>query len=118
MQKDRLSGQVSLFGDLELAPAGKRNGRTTDFAPWSLSEKLSYEKELLGFYVTGHPLDAYRDLLEAGKYSPITELVNLEDKGQVKVAGSISSLEKKFTRKEGKLFAVVMLRKRGSTIGS
>jgi DNA polymerase-3 subunit alpha len=109
LHRDRLSGQVSLFGDLELAPATNRNGRTTEFAPWSLSEKLAYEKELLGFYVTGHPLDAYRDLLEAGKFTPITELTALEDRGQVKVAGSISSLEKKFTRKEGKPFAVVTL---------
>jgi DNA polymerase-3 subunit alpha len=109
LHRDRLSGQVSLFGDLELAPAAKRNGRAAEFTPWSLSEKLAFEKELLGFYVTGHPLDAYRDLLEGGKYSPITELPNLEDKSQVKVAGSISGLEKKFTRKEGKPFAVVML---------
>ena len=101
---------MSLFGDLELAPAaGKRNGRSAQFTPWSLSEKLAYEKELLGFYVTGHPLDAYRDLLEGGKYTAITDLANLEDREQVKVAGSISSLEKKFTRKDGKPFAVMTL---------
>ena len=87
----------------------KRNGRTTEFAPWSLSEKLAFEKELLGFYVTGHPLDAYRDLLEGGKYTAITDLGNREDREQVKVAGSISSLEKKFTRKDGKPFAVMSL---------
>jgi DNA polymerase III subunit alpha len=110
LQKDRLTGQVSLFGDLELAPAaGKRNGRTAEFTPWSLSEKLAYEKELLGFYVTGHPLDAYRDLIEGGKYTAITDLANLEDREQVKVAGTISSLEKKFTRKDGKPFAVMTL---------
>jgi DNA polymerase-3 subunit alpha len=110
LQKDRLTGQVSLFGDLELAPAaGKRNGRTAEFTPWSLSEKLAYEKELLGFYVTGHPLDAYRDLIEGGKYTAITDLGNLQDREQVKVAGTISSLEKKFTRKDGKPFAVMTL---------
>jgi DNA polymerase III subunit alpha len=109
LQRDRVTGQVSLFGDLELIPAGKRNGRTTEFTPWGVSEKLAYEKELLGFYVTGHPLDAYRDLLEGGKYTAITDLANLEDREQVKVAGSISSLEKKFTRKDGKPFAVTTL---------
>jgi DNA polymerase III subunit alpha len=109
LQRDRMTGQVSLFGDLELAPVVKRNGRTIEFAPWSLSEKLAYEKELLGFYVTGHPLDAYRDLLEGGKYTAISDLGNREDKEQVKVAGSISSFEKKFTRKDGKPFAVMAL---------
>ncbi|MBV9274050.1 MAG: DNA polymerase III subunit alpha [Verrucomicrobia bacterium] len=109
IQKDRLTGQVSLFGDLEVAPARKKNGQPADFTPWTLSEKLAYEKELLGFYVTGHPLDAYRDLIEGGKYTAVSELINLEDRSSVKVAGSIATLEKKFTRKDGKAFAVMTL---------
>jgi DNA polymerase III subunit alpha len=109
IQKDRLTGQVSLFGDLEVAPARKKNGQPADFTPWTLSEKLAYEKELLGFYVTGHPLDAYRDLIEGGKYTPVSELTDLEDRSSVKVAGSIATLEKKFTRKDGKAFAVMTL---------
>ncbi|MBV8352285.1 MAG: DNA polymerase III subunit alpha, partial [Verrucomicrobia bacterium] len=59
--KDRRTGQVSLFGDFELTPAPKTNGDTVQYTPWSLGEKLGYEKELLGFYITGHPLEAYRE---------------------------------------------------------
>jgi DNA polymerase-3 subunit alpha len=106
-QKDRLAGQVSLFGDLDLPPSAKRNGHAESFTPWPLNEKLGYEKELLGFYVTGHPLDAYRDLIETGKFTPITELSEQADKSQVRVAGSVSALERKYTRKEGKPFAVM-----------
>jgi DNA polymerase III subunit alpha len=106
-QKDRMAGQVSLFGDQDLPPSAKRNGHADSFTPWPLNEKLGYEKELLGFYVTGHPLDAYRDLIESGKFTPIAELAEQTDKSQLRIAGSISALERKYTRKEGKPFAVM-----------
>jgi DNA polymerase-3 subunit alpha len=106
-QRDRRSGQVSLFGELELAPARKDNGNSAQVTSWSLGEKLGYEKELLGFYVTGHPLNAYRDLIEGGKFLRISELSLQEDKATIQIAGSISSFEKKHTRKDGKPFAVL-----------
>src|SRR6266446_1231310 len=52
--RDRAAGQVSLFGEMEPRISRRRTVRQ-----WSEHEKLSYEKELLGFYVSGHPLDAY-----------------------------------------------------------
>jgi DNA polymerase-3 subunit alpha len=107
--RDRRSGQVSLFGDLELAPASKTNGETVDFTPWSIAEKLGYEKDLLGFYITGHPLDAYREIIEGGKYVAIRDLANQEDKVIVQVAGSISAFDKKHTRKDGKPFAILTI---------
>jgi DNA polymerase-3 subunit alpha len=106
-QKDRVSGQVSLFGELDIVPGSKSNGDSVHFTPWTLGEKLGYEKELLGFYVTGHPLDAYRDLLESGKYLPISHLPDQEDRSTIQIAGSISTFEKKFTRKDGKPFAIL-----------
>src|SRR5213596_3057736 len=57
-QRDRTVGQVSLFDEATHAATTKRRVVT----PWSDHERLSYEKELLGFYVSGHPLDAYVDL--------------------------------------------------------
>ena len=108
-QRDRRSGQVSLFGDFELTPAGKENGNSTKIAPWTLGEKLGYEKELLGFYVTGHPLNAYRDLIEGGKFLRVNELAIQGERSIIQVAGSISSFEKKHARKDGKPFAVLTL---------
>src|SRR4029453_8732143 len=54
-QRDRLAGQVALFDE---ATASSTN-RKRSAVRWSDHEKLSYEKALLGFYVSGHPLDAY-----------------------------------------------------------
>jgi DNA polymerase III subunit alpha len=105
--RDRRSGQVSLFGELEMAATPKVNGETIHFTPWSAVEKLGYERDLLGFYVTGHPLDAHRADIEGGEYIKISELADQDDKGTVKIAGSISAFDKKLTRKEGKPFAIL-----------
>ncbi len=105
-QRDRASGQVSLFDDMP-APAPRSASRRV--IPWTEHEKMSYEKELLGFYVTGHPLDAYANLLASGKYQTITSLNELPDRASFKIAGAIVQVDKKFTKKEGKPFAVVFL---------
>jgi DNA polymerase-3 subunit alpha len=104
--RDRMAGQVSLFGDEHehVAPPRKRS-----VPPWSDREKMSYEKELLGFYVTGHPLDAYAAVIANGKYQTIASLTELSDRATFRVAGAITQVDKKFTRKEGKPFAVVWL---------
>ena len=59
-QKDKASGQVSLFDAFESAPPARSKKSAAEVPPWSKAETLAYEKELLGFYVTGHPLDEYR----------------------------------------------------------
>jgi DNA polymerase-3 subunit alpha len=101
--RDRVAGQVSLF-DEATAPTTSRKKL---IAPWSEHEKLTYEKELLGFYVSGHPLDEYVDLFAARNYRPIASLGELDDRAPFKIAGAIVEVEKKFTRREGKPFAVV-----------
>jgi DNA polymerase III subunit alpha len=107
-QRDRIAGQVSLF-DETTAPTGARKRQAT---PWSEHQKLSYEKELLGFYVSGHPLDAYADVFAAKNYRSIASLGELADRAAFKIAGAIVEVEKKFTRKEGKPFAVVWVEDR------
>jgi DNA polymerase III subunit alpha len=105
-QRDRASGQVSLFDEMP-APASKPSSHRV--IPWTEHEKMSYEKELLGFYVTGHPLDAFARVLVEGKYQAIASLNDLADRASFKIAGAIVQVEKKFTKKEGKPFAVVFL---------
>jgi DNA polymerase III subunit alpha len=106
LQRDRLAGQVSLFDEQTHAATAVRRQSIT---PWNEHEKLSYEKELLGFYVSGHPLDAYADVFAAKNYRSIASLGELGDRAQFRIAGAIVEVEKKFTRKEGKPFAVVWL---------
>jgi len=105
-QRDRASGQASLFDDLS-SPAHSRTTRT--IVPWAEREKMSYEKELLGFYVTGHPLDDYATTLANGNYQSIVSLGELPDRAIFRVAGAIVQVDKKFTKRDGKPFAVVWL---------
>jgi DNA polymerase-3 subunit alpha len=107
--RDRAAGQFSMFDDFAVAKSGsKTNGANgPKVPPWSSTEKLGFEKELLGFYVTGHPLDDYRTALE--KFVPIAKLSEEEDKSTVSIAGALISVEKKFTKKDNKPFAVVVL---------
>src|SRR2546429_2806291 len=106
LQRDRMSGQVSLFDEQTHAATAARR---QSIKSWTEHEKLSYEKELLGFYVSGHPLDAYADLLSAKNYRSITSLGGLDDRAQFRIAGAIVEVEKKFTKKDGKPFAVVRI---------
>ncbi|MEI9895416.1 MAG: OB-fold nucleic acid binding domain-containing protein [Chthoniobacter sp.] len=107
--RDRAVGQFSMFDDFATSSAASKNGKSggPKVAPWSSTEKLGFEKELLGFYVTGHPLDDYRAALE--KFVPIAKLGEEEDKSTVSIAGALTSVEKKFTKKDNKPFAVVVL---------
>src|SRR6266550_852240 len=106
LQRDRVAGQVSLFDEQTHAATATRR---QSIRPWDEHEKLLYEKELLGFYVSGHPLDAYADVFAAKNYRPIASLGELDDRAQFKIAGAIVEVEKKLTRKEGKPFAIVWL---------
>src|SRR5436190_4726892 len=109
----RASGQVSLFDDMP-PPASKP--AMIRVVPWTEHEKMSYEKELLGFYVTGHPLDAYAALLSSGGYQTIVSLNELADRASFRIAGAIVQVDKKFTKKEGKPFAVVWLEDLSATL--
>jgi DNA polymerase III subunit alpha len=108
--RDRAAGQVSLFGALaDTAPAAPKRTSTPAAPPWPVAEKLAYEKELLGFYVTGHPLDEFRGVLESGKFVPIGSLGEMDDRATIKIAGALIGVDKKFTKKDGKPFAAIVL---------
>ena len=113
LSRDRAAGQVSLFDSLEAPMPKARKKAHKSVTPWSPEEKLAAEKELLGFYVTGHPLDRYSSLFDRGRYISLANLVEQVEPGQksatVQVAGSLVSVAKKFSKKGNKPFAIVML---------
>ncbi len=106
--RDRSSGQQSLFGEETLPMTAKASGRRRA-RPFTEAELLSFEKELLGFYVTAHPLDPYRPVLENGKFHTVAGLEEMDDRGTVKIAGLLDAVEKKFTKSSGKPCAFVAL---------
>lgn len=106
-QRDRAMGQGSLFGEGEAAPVAA--ARIAEAPPWSEAEKLAHEKELLGYYVTGHPLDIYRPVLEQDDFNRIAYLGEMDDKARVRIGGLFAAVERKFTKRDGAAFAVTVL---------
>ncbi len=106
--KDRSAGQQNLFGEESLPSTAKGGGRRRA-QPFTEAELLSFEKELLGFYVTGHPLDPYRGSLDNPKFTLVAKLEEMDDRATVTVAGLVDAVEKKFTKSTGKPCAFLTL---------
>lgn len=97
-KKQVASGQVGLFALEE--DAGVQNDTLPDVPPLPESTLLGYEKELLGFYLTTHPLEPYRKKLSAMKLTTIAE-INKERVGERISVGGIIAGVKKITTKAG-----------------
>ena len=64
MQRDAESGQHGLFGVFQQEDPETSNDRLPNIPDWDEHTRLANEKEILGFFITGHPLEKYRDKLE------------------------------------------------------
>ena len=107
LQRDRASGQGALFEELQAMR--HPTGPVPTVEPWPRNEMLAYERELLGFYLTGHPLEPYSGHFDNPKITTISAAQRIEESSTVRLAGIVCSVEKKFTKKDGKPFAVIVL---------
>ena len=105
---DRARGQETLFGMLEAndpeeeeIPAGLRN-----LPEWPDAEKLAYEKELLGFYVSGHPLEPFLNITNSYCTHQVGELKELPGRTIVRVAGLVSEVRRGISRKTDKPYCI------------
>jgi len=111
VRKDRAAGQSSLFDMMDSAPGtdgeNKASGNRKTVPAMPMAEKLGYEKELLGFYISGHPMDAYSGLDTAiDTFTHPDDLVNFDDRTTFRLCGIVSNLAIKYTRKDSKQMAV------------
>lgn len=90
-----LSGTASLFGALSAAPAS--NMRLAPAAVATQDERLAWEKELLGLYVSGHPLDKHREKLSTQKVSIKATVANLKGVETV-IAGLVENMQTILTK--------------------
>lgn len=97
-KRDDEIGQVSLFEGLE-EDSQQEQVVLDSKKEWSRSAKLAFEKEVLGFYLSGHPLDGFEPLMRPLAPKPIVEMVGVEPKSQVRVVGLISALKEIITKK-------------------
>lgn len=106
-QRDRANGQLGLFGDDQTFGMEEINMPLLPEIP--KQTLLQYEKELLGFYVTDHPLSEYKEVMQ--RFMPLHQFIGetqVQDNQFVRVAGIISGCTIK-TTKSGDTMALLTL---------
>ena len=118
-QKDAAQGQAGLFGLFDESPAQGKNGHDLPKVPdWEEGERLANEKEVLGFFVSGHPLDKYAEKIKnlSGIISTAEALErkpperrwgkDSDPADEIQVAGIIHGFRVQKSKRDGKLYAV------------
>jgi DNA polymerase-3 subunit alpha len=121
-QKDAAQGQTGLFGLFDEGPkAGRANEELPRVADWEEGERLANEKEVLGFFVSGHPLDKYAEKLRnLTGVIPVAEALERrpaekrwgtqsDPADEIQVAGMILGLKVQKTKRDQKLYAQAAL---------
>ena len=105
---DKQKGQSSLFGALE-EKAPPMPEAISNLPEWPQHELLAHEKELLGFYVTGHPLTPFAPILEKYALANTAKLVELPNRSLTRIGGLIAAVTHGFSKKSGKPYSMVTL---------
>jgi DNA polymerase III subunit alpha len=98
-QADRLAGQSSIFDLGDEAEERPRHHRPIPSDEWEKAEKLAYEKEALGLYVSEHPLSGIREALRRKTDAQMVELERRRDGDVVTVGGIVGALRQTTTKK-------------------
>jgi DNA polymerase III subunit alpha len=108
LQADRDAGQESLFGD----PTGGAVPRAPlvlpDIPAWTEAERLAKEKEVLGFFISGHPLGRYRDEVELFG-TRTTATLGTWSEHPVSVGAVVTAVKRQISKKTGKEYARLVL---------
>lgn len=112
-QSDAQKNQIGLFGGEAAKPTIAP--RREPVPEWESKEKLKYEKEALGFYITAHPLDKYdREIARVSRLTT-ADLPGAPDGSQVQLAGVVQALKLK-NNKAGKRYATFALEDREGVV--
>ena len=108
-------GQFDLFAGFGGDSGGDSGGVDNFFAvqvpdeEWERKHELALEREMLGLYVSGHPLDGYEEAIAAQTDTELTTILGGELKhgAEVVIGGIISSVDRRFSKKDGSPWAIV-----------
>ena len=116
--RDRDTGQANFFDLLtdENDSGGGIDVAIPDIPEWEPKQLLQKEKELLGFYVTGHPLDEYYDTIRTYQLTGTRMIGDMPNNQGVRIGGLISTMSLKYSKKDGRPWALITLEDLDSTI--
>jgi DNA polymerase-3 subunit alpha len=107
VQKERNDPQMGLFGSGDSQPSINAPS-LPEIGEWDEKQYLAFEKESLGFYLAGHPLTRYEELLDKFTNADAISIKELKDGGVVRIGGLIQSI-KTINTKKGDLMAFVTI---------
>jgi DNA polymerase-3 subunit alpha len=111
-QQDRRLGQMSMFAAAADTPAARIHGDLPDAAEMPKAELLKFEKELLGFYITSHPLTERQAEIERYSTCSSRDIAALQENSEVTLGAVVSEVRKRVTkngRSAGQQMALVTL---------
>ncbi len=118
--KDKASGQCSMF---DMMGAAEETSTSSDeelpeVKPWSESNMLAAEKELIGFYISGHPLIRHEWALNKFALKRVKDLQQLAAGERTRIGGMVVEIRKLFTKKEQKPMATFRIEGLGGSISA
>ena len=105
---DREKGQRSMF-DLIEEPKEPSKTPTESLPEWPIEKRLADEKELLGFYVSGHPLAPFQSILNRYCLSNSETIQKLKNRTMTRIGGMVSAVKQGFSGKSGKPYAILTI---------
>jgi DNA polymerase-3 subunit alpha len=105
-QSERDAGQHGLFG--EATPVPRPSSPAPDVAPWTEQERLTREKAVLGFFISGHPLAKYRTEVELFG-TRTTATLGAWGAQKVRVAAVVTAVKRQISKKSGAEYARITL---------
>lgn len=95
---DRRAGQMGLFDDVEEETSDDAAANLPDISEWEERQKLAAEKEVLGYYLSSHPLDEYKDVLQTYATHTAQQAAALPNKTEVVLGGMLSAIKHSNTK--------------------
>lgn len=108
-QKEAKQGYLSLFSLMDAPGVPEKKAAPSVPNPRSKELLLFKEKELLGFFLTGHPMDAFKDVLERLSCASLSSALELPHDAVFRTAFLIESVQVRISNKSQKKFAILMI---------
>jgi DNA polymerase III subunit alpha len=100
VREERESAQASLFGAADIVRGGNGGAnRLPDIPEWDEKYRLGCEKEAIGFFITGHPLDRYVADMKRFSNADTFSILEMKEKAEVKICGVSTALKEIMTKK-------------------
>lgn len=114
INRDKETNQTSLFS-LDEISVKRDDIKLAEAIDWKPIERLKLEHEIIGFYLSAHPLDAYENTLKALNVVSTSDIINITKESKINIAGIIDNIQKRISKNNKEYYIITITDKTGST---